>query len=117
MEPLALWLEMMIKDGKLVWMRRGLEGREGLRSPGSTMGEPGSRDGAGPASPAVLPNGWIGKAVLVGEDTSQEAGASRAAVGVWTQLPCGGRGQSQTRSGDKGSAQPPLSWESLWDTH
>lgn len=29
-EPVALWLEMMIKDGKLVWMRRGLEVREGL---------------------------------------------------------------------------------------
>lgn len=61
MEPLALWLEMMIKDGKLVWMRRGLEGREGLRSPGSTMGEPGSRDGAGPASPAVLPMDGLGR--------------------------------------------------------
>lgn len=33
MEPVALWLEMMIKDGKLVWMRRGLEVREGLEEP------------------------------------------------------------------------------------
>lgn len=63
MEPLALWLEMMIKDGKLVWMRRGLEGREGLRSPGSTMGEPGSRDGAGPVSPAVLPMDGLGRQI------------------------------------------------------
>lgn len=32
-EPVALWLEMMIKDGKSVWMRRGLEGREGFGEP------------------------------------------------------------------------------------
>lgn len=59
-----------------------------------------------PHQPTVLPNGWIGKAVLVGEDTSQEAGASRAAVGVWTQLPCGGRGQSQPGQETSGVPSP-----------
>lgn len=54
MEPVALWLEMKIKDGKLIWMRRGWREGRALGSPGSTMGEQGSRDGAGPASAAQL---------------------------------------------------------------
>lgn len=28
--------------------------------------------------------------------------------GLWTQLPCVGGGQDQSRSGGKGSSQPPL---------
>lgn len=77
-------------------------------SPGSRTGEPGSRDRAEPASPAQLSAKWIGKAVLVGEDTSQEAGQAVLQWGLWTQLPCVGRGQGQSRSKGKGSTQPPL---------
>lgn len=116
-EPVALWLEMMIKDGKLVWMRRGLwEGRASW-SPGSRTGEPGSRDRAEPASPAQLSAKWIGKAVLVGEDTSQEAGASRAAVGAVDPAAMRRKGAGPIQVKGQGEHPAPTLWESLWDTH
>lgn len=52
-EPVALWLKVMIKDGKLVWMSRGC-GEGG--PPGALVPVQESLDqgGAGPASPAQL---------------------------------------------------------------
>lgn len=52
---------------------------------------------------------WIGQAVLVGEDTAQEAGASCAAAGAVDPAAMRGKGAGPIQVWRRGGSQPPLS--------